>query len=165
MRSLSYKIVRMLRITLIAVGKLKESYWRDAQAEYLKRLHPYAAIEVIELSDAPDSLGIEAALEREGAAILKALPAGVPVVLLDREGTQRSSEDNAAWLEQSMTEGISHLVFVIGGSNGVSAAVQAASTMRLSLGSITLAHNLARIVMLEQLYRAFKILRGEPYHK
>ena len=155
----------MLRITIIAVGKLKERYWRDAQGEYLKRLRPYANVEVIEVADAPDHLGIETALQREQEAIGKVLPADCLVIVLDVEGAAHPSDQSARWLEETMAAGTSHLTYIIGGSNGVSDEVRACADALLSFGPITLPHNLARIVLLEQVYRAFKILRGEPYHK
>jgi 23S rRNA (pseudouridine1915-N3)-methyltransferase len=154
----------MLKITIVAVGKLKERYWREATSEYLMRLRSYADVRVIEVADEPDSLG-EAARQREGEAICKALPAGAKVVLLDVRGTPRSSEDIAAWLEVRMVEGMSHLALVIGGSAGVSLAVRDRAQETLSFGALTLPHNLARVVLVEQLYRAFKIARNEPYHK
>jgi 23S rRNA (pseudouridine1915-N3)-methyltransferase len=155
----------MLKITLIAVGKLKEPYWRAAQAEYLKRLGPYATVDIVEIGDVPDSLGLETVLKREGDAILKAVPAGAITVLLDIESPGYPSEKNAAILQQHLIDGHVHLAYIIGGSNGVSPEVFVTVDERLSLGPITLPHNLARIVLLEQIYRSFKIMRGEPYHK
>jgi len=155
----------LLKITLIAVGRLKEPYWRSAQDEYLKRLRPYASIEIREVPDAPDGLGVNEALGREALAIERALPADALVVVLDIGGPTRSSEDNAEWLEQTMARGSSHIALVVGGSNGVAETIRSKADETLSFGPITLPHNLARIVALEQVYRAFKILRGEPYHK
>jgi len=155
----------MLKITIIAVGKLKERYWRDAIDEYLKRLRPYASVSILEIADAPDSLGDQIARDKEGQSILKALPADADTVLLDVGGTSRSSEGIAKWLDRSMTEGTSHIALIIGGSNGVSESVRSSAQSTLSLGPVTLPHNLARVVLIEQLYRAFKIMRNEPYHK
>lgn len=147
----------MLHITVYAVGKLKESFWKDAVAEYLKRLGGYAKVEVREL---PDSN-----LERESAALLAALPERDPVVLLDVRGTETPSEGIASLIEGYALGGASRLSFVIGGSDGVSDAVKRRANARISFGPITLPHNLARVVLVEQIYRAFKIMRGEPYHK
>lgn len=147
----------MLHITVYAVGKLKEAFWKDAVAEYLKRLGGYAKVEVREL---PDSN-----LERESAALLTALPERDPVVLLDVRGKETSSEGIARLIEGYALDGASRLAFVIGGSDGVSEEVKRRANARISFGPITLPHNLARVVLMEQIYRAFKIMRGEPYHK
>ena len=156
-----------MRFSIIAVGKLKERFWTQACGEYLKRLQPYAKTNVVELADVdPARVGGEAAsVEREGAAILKAIPERAYVVLLAIEGTQRSSEGLSAHVEDLALSGRSEIVFVIGGSCGVSDAVRGRANETLSFGPITLPHNLARVVLLEQLYRACKISRGEPYHK
>lgn len=150
----------MLRITVIAVGKLKERFWKDACAEYLKRLGGYAKVDVREIPDSSP--------EREAALIgdaIDALGAGTHVMLLDIRGTETSSEQLSAKLDALALSGTSHVAFVIGGSDGVTADVRARAAERLSFGPITLPHNLARVVLLEQVYRAFKISRGEPYHK
>ena len=150
----------MQKTTVIAVGKLKERFWKDACAEYLKRLSAYTDITVREV---PDSTP-----EREEAAIVAALgklPESSHVILLDIVGKQASSEQLATKLETLAVSGVSHVVFIIGGSDGVTAAVKVRSNERLSFGPITLPHNLARVVLLEQIYRAHKIIRHEPYHK
>ena len=159
-----------MRFTVVAVGKLKERFWTEACAEYLKRLRPYARCEVRELADVDPARagGVAAAREREGAAILAALDALGPqmhVVLLAIEGRQRSSEELSARLDELALRGVSDFAFVVGGSQGVSDAVRSRADETLSFGRITLPHNLARVVLLEQLYRAQKISRGEPYHK
>ena len=156
-----------MKIDVIAVGKLKERFWADACAEYLKRLGGYAKVSVSEVPDRdPARCGGEAAArEQEGEGILRALPAHAHTVLLDIGGTQRTSEGISARLDELALSGVSEVAFVIGGSCGVSDAVRAAAKERLSFGKITLPHNLARVVLLEQIYRAFKISRGEPYHK
>ena len=156
-----------MKYTVVAVGKLKERFWSDACAEYLKRLQPYAKTQVVEVPDVdPTKAGGErAAVEREGASILKALPERAHVVLLAIEGTQRTSEGLSARLDDLALSGTSEVVFVIGGSCGVSDGVRARANETLSFGKITLPHNLARVVLLEQLYRACKISRNEPYHK
>lgn len=147
----------MLKITVIAVGKLKERFWREACAEYLKRLEGYCKISVREVPDSNAS--------QEAALILDAIPEKTPVILLDIQGKPTSSEALAQMIEGYALEGDSHIVFVIGGSDGVTAEVKQRATMRLSFGPITLPHNLARVVLVEQIYRAFKIIRREPYHK
>lgn len=156
-----------MKFTVVAVGKLKERFWTDACAEYLKRLQPYAKTKVVEVADVdPARAGGEAAaVECEGASILKALPERAHVVLLAIEGKQRSSEGLSKRIDQLGVSGCGQAVFIIGGSCGVSEAVRKRADETLSFGLITLPHNLARVVLLEQLYRACKISRGEPYHK
>ena len=157
----------MLKITVIAVGKLKEKFWAAACDEYLKRLRPYAKAAVAEVPDVdPARAGdVEAAREREGTAILAAVPEGARVILMAIEGKQRSSVGFSQHLDELALRGASEIAFVIGGSDGVSDAVRARADETFSFGPITLPHNLARVVLLEQIYRAFKISRGEPYHK
>lgn len=156
-----------MRFTIVAVGKLKERFWTDACAEYLKRLQPYAKTEVREVADVDPARagGVEAAREREGAAVLAALSPSSHMVLLAIDGKERSSEGLARRIDELKLRGASDIAFVIGGSDGVSDAVRARADETLSFGPITLPHNLARVVLLEQLYRAQKISRGEPYHK
>ena len=156
-----------MRFTIVAVGKLKERFWADACAEYLKRLQPYAKTEVREVADVDPARagGVDAAREREGAAVLAALSASSHVVLLAIDGKERSSEGLARRIDELKLRGTSDIVFVVGGSDGVSDAVRARADETLSFGPVTLPHNLARVVLLEQLYRAQKISRGEPYHK
>lgn len=155
-----------MNITVIAVGKLKEKFWVAACDEYLKRLKGYAKVRVVEISDRdPAKCGDEASRKAEGKDILKALPAHSHVMLLDVQGKQLSSEGIAARLDAIALGGTSDITFIIGGSSGVSQEVYGAASETLSFGKITLPHNLARVVLLEQIYRAFKISRGEPYHK
>lgn len=156
-----------MRFTIVAVGKLKERFWAEACAEYLKRLQSYAKTTVLEVADVdPAKAGGEAVgLRREGQAVLKTLPERAHVVLLAIDGKQRSSEGLAAHLDDLGVSGKGDIAFVIGGSCGVSDEVRMRADETLSFGKITLPHNLARVVLLEQLYRACKISRGEPYHK
>ena len=156
-----------MKFTIVAVGKLKERFWTDACAEYLKRLQPYAKTTVVEIADVdPARAGGEAAaVAREGEAILKALPDRAHVVVLAIDGKQRSSEALSERIDALGVSGVGEVLFVIGGSCGVSADVRARADELLSFGPITLPHNLARVVLLEQLYRGCKISRGEPYHK
>lgn len=156
-----------MKITVVAVGKLKERFWADACAEYAKRLSAYATVKMVEIADRDPakSGGEEAGHALEGKGILAAIPERSHVVLLDIGGKERSSEEIASHLDDLMLRGESSITFVIGGSCGVSPEVRARADERLSFGRITLPHNLARVVLLEQVYRAFKIMRGEPYHK
>ena len=154
-----------MRITLIVVGRLKERFWREAAEEYLKRLGPYANVRVVEISDRDCGRDESRALAEEGADILRALPDGAHVFALEIGGKQRSSEKFSAHLDELALSGKSSVAFVIGGSVGLASDVLARADERVSLGPMTLPHNLARVVLLEQLYRAFRISRGEPYHK
>ncbi len=156
-----------MNIKIIAVGKLKERFWVEAAMEYLKRLKAYATVEVIEVADVNPAhvSGDAQAREREAEGILKALSEKDHVVLLAIKARELSSEDLADHLEDLALQGHSDVAFVIGGSTGVSDRVKAKAHEAVSFGPITLPHNLARIVLLEQLYRSFKIIRGEPYHK
>jgi len=150
----------MLKVTVIAVGKLKERFWKDACAEYLKRLGAYVKMDMHEV---PDS-----SAQREApliANVLAGLPPDTHVVLLDIAGTPTSSEQLADKLDIIALQGVSNIAFIIGGSDGVLENVRKAAHERMSFGPITLPHNLARVVLLEQIYRACKINRSEPYHK
>ena len=155
-----------MRLRIIAVGKLKERFWKDAVAEYVKRLGAFAQVEVVEIPDRDPakSGGEAAAMAEEGSGILKAC-GNSHVILLAIDGTQRSSENFAARLDELMTHGTSDIAFIIGGSTGVAPEVRQRADETLSFGPITMPHNLARVVLAEQVYRAFKIMRGEPYHK
>lgn len=147
----------MLKITVIAVGKLKERFWRDACAEYSKRLGGYCNLTVREIADSNR--------EQESTLVLEALPENATIIVLDIQGKETSSEALASQIKRYTVEGVSHLVFVIGGSDGLTNAVKERASLRMSFGPITLPHNLARVVLLEQVYRAFKIIKREPYHK
>ena len=156
-----------MKFTVVAVGKLKERFWQDACAEYLKRLQPYAHTTVREVPDVDPARagGVAAARDREGAAVLAALPAQTHVILLDIGGKECSSVEFSQRIDALCLQGKSDIAFAIGGSDGVSEGVRARADETLSFGRITLPHNLARVVLLEQLYRAMKISHGEPYHK
>lgn len=150
----------MQKTTVIAVGKLKERFWKDACAEYLKRLGGYTDTVVREVPDSNP--------EREEAGICAALdklPADTHVILLDIKGKETSSPELSRKLDDLALYGKSSVAFIIGGSDGVTPAVKERADERVSFGPITLPHNLARVVLLEQIYRAHKISRGEPYHK
>ena len=154
-----------MKLTIIAVGRLKERFWKEAADEYLKRLKPYAEVRVVEVADRDSGRDANRALAEEGADVLRALPNAAYVVALDSAGRQLSSEGFSANMDDLKVHGSSHLVFLIGGSVGLSQEVLDRADARMSLGLMTLPHNMARVVLLEQLYRAFRISRGEPYHK
>ncbi len=154
-----------MRITVVAVGRLKERWWREAAGEYAKRLGPYADLRMVEVPDRDVSADEARALRGEAADLLRALPEGAHVVALESGGRGRSSEAFSEHLASLASNGQSHVVFVIGGAAGLGPEVLARSDERLSLGPMTLPHQMARVVLLEQVYRAFRIWRGEPYHR
>ena len=153
----------MLRLRVVAVGDIKERFYRDAIGEYVKRLSKWAKIEIVEVSESSHRSDPEQKRREEGDAILSKVKGRM--ILTDVKGERVSSEDIAALLKESALEGESEITFVIGGSNGVSPAVKARANGILSFGAITLPHQLFRVVLLEQLYRAESILNGTPYHK
>ncbi|MCH5197714.1 MAG: 23S rRNA (pseudouridine(1915)-N(3))-methyltransferase RlmH [Oscillospiraceae bacterium] len=160
----------MFTITVISVGRLKDRFYEDAAAEYLKRLSAYAKVNIIEIkaADLPDAPGqalINSALQKEGREIIKKIPADAVAVSLCVEGKLYSSEELAGLIENSAGSGISHIAFIIGGSYGLSEEVKSKTKIRLSMSKMTFPHRLARIMLLEQIYRAFKISKGEKYHK
>jgi 23S rRNA (pseudouridine1915-N3)-methyltransferase len=144
-----------------------EQFWVQAADEYCKRMKPYARLSVHEVADRDPAKagGIKQALQREGEDILNTVGARDHLVVLDISGEQFSSEQFAETIANLGIQGTSQLAFVVGGSVGVSGEVRDRANLRLSLGKQTLPHNLARIVLLEQVYRAFKIIKHEPYHK
>lgn len=159
-----------MKINLVTVGKIKEKYLKDAIAEYAKRLSSYCKLNIIELADEKTPDGASEAEERqikekEGARILAKLPPQSYVVALAIKGELLSSEQLAARMSRLMTGGTSDISFVIGGSLGLSDAVLARANMQLSFSPMTFPHQLMRVILLEQVYRAFKINAGEPYHK
>lgn len=160
----------MLTCTILCVGKLKESYLRDACGEYLKRLQGFCKPQVVEVEEerVPDNPApslIDKALEVEGARLLEKIPAGASVTALCIEGKTMSSPELARTIDKWTVEGCSHLVLVIGGSWGLAGAVKARARLRLSMSPMTFPHQLARVMVLEQLYRALQISSGGKYHK
>lgn len=160
----------MQTVTVISVGKLKDSFFEMASEEYLKRLTPYAKVNIVEikagaLPENPSEGEISAVLEKEGAEILKKIPPNAKTVALCIEGKAYSSEDLALLLSKAALDGFSHIVFVIGGSYGLSEKVKNRADVRLSMSKMTFPHRLARIMLLEQIYRGYKINAGEAYHK
>ena len=159
-----------MKITLISVGKFKEKYLTDAIAEYAKRLSRYCKLEIIEVADekTPDSASeaLENQIkEKEGERILSKVPDSAYVVALAIEGKQLSSEELADKMEKWNVGGISHLVFIIGGSLGMTPKVLNRADYKLSFSKMTFPHQLMRVVLLEQIYRSFRIRNNEPYHK
>ena len=155
---------------ILCVGKMKEKAYRELADEYLKRLGRYGRYEEIEIPDLPEPAGTSAALEeqvkaREGEALLSRIRPGDRVIALTIGGKQRSSEELAKHLEELRSGGVSRVVFVIGGSLGLGANVLARADEEMSMSRMTFPHRLARVMLLEQLYRAEKINAGERYHK
>ena len=159
-----------MKIKIVTVGKLKEKYLKDGIAEYSKRISRFAAVEMIELADektpdrASDSEN-EKILDLEGNRILSKIGDREFVVVLAIEGKTLSSEGFSKQLEQASINGFSTLTFVIGGSLGLSPQVKKRANLSLSFGRLTLPHQLMRLVLVEQIYRAFTIQQGSPYHK
>lgn len=161
--------ITMMNVNVITVGKLKESYLRDACAEYVKRLGAYCKIKVVELNesrlpDSPSDKEIAAALENESKAILAAASQGA-IIAMCIEGSQFSSEEFSAKLDKMGVDGISTVNIIIGSSFGLSDSVKKAAALRMSMSKMTFPHQLARVMILEQLYRAMSISGGGKYHK
>lgn len=159
-----------LSVKVVAVGKVKERFIAGGIAEYGKRLGRYCTLEIVELADeaVPVSLTEKdemRVLQREGERVLAALKGWDPVVLLDPGGEAWSSEELSERIGDAALGGTGRVAFVIGGTLGVSPAVRARATFRWSLSRLTFPHQLARLILLEQLYRGFRILSGEPYHR
>ena len=140
-----------MKIDIICIGKLREDYWRAAQAEYLKRLTPYARITIIECADEK--------------ATQKSLAGGGHPIALAIGGKSLSSDGLASMIQNMAIDGMPHIAFVIGGADGLSPQILSLCRSRLSMSAMTFPHQLARIILLEQVYRAFRIINNEPYHK
>jgi 23S rRNA (pseudouridine1915-N3)-methyltransferase len=159
-----------MKIRIITVGKIKERYLQEGIAEYERRLRPYTKIQIVELSEETRHISASSAIEpvakvKEGKRILAAIPEGSFVIALEVKAQNWSSEEMAASFRGWELSGQNHLTFVIGGDIGLSPAVLAHSDLCLSLSKMTFPHPLARLLLVEQIYRAFRIIRGEPYHK
>ena len=160
----------MLGVKLICVGRMRERFFADAFAEYRKRLGAYCKFECVELaeqrlSDDPTPGELAAALEKEAGEIEKAVPPDAYLIALCVEGRQMGSEELAALLRERESSGKPRLCFVIGGSFGLSERVKARADLKLSMSKMTFPHHLARVMLAEQIYRAFKINEGSRYHK
>lgn len=159
----------MINVTVIAVGKLKESYLRDGCNEYIKRLGAYSKINIVEIDeekicDNPSQNQIDSVIKKEGERILKKIPKNSAVIPLCIEGKEYSSPEFSSLIERISLEN-SSICFVIGGSFGLSEDVKKLGNTKLSFGKMTLPHQLARMVLLEQVYRAFSISNNSKYHK
>ncbi|WP_153125444.1 23S rRNA (pseudouridine(1915)-N(3))-methyltransferase RlmH [Peribacillus tepidiphilus] len=159
-----------MNISIVTVGKLKEKYLKQGIDEYLKRLSSYAKVEIIELPDekAPETLSeteMQQIKDKEGERILAKISPDAHVIALAIQGKMKSSEELAEGLDKLATYGKSKITFVIGGSLGLSDAVMKRADESLSFSKMTFPHQLMRLILVEQIYRAFRINRGEPYHK
>ena len=160
----------MLNVKFICVGKMRERFYIDAFGEYTKRLQPLCRFEIVEpqevrLSDNPSEKEISAALDKEAADILRAIPNDSYVVAMCVEGRQMPSEGMAELISKTEASGRPKLCFVIGGSFGLAESVKQRANLRLSMSQMTFPHHLARVMLIEQLYRGFKINEGSRYHK
>ena len=160
----------MLSVTVIAVGKIKEKFLTAALDEYAKRLSAYCRFQVIEVKDekTPDNPSVaekNAVLDREAQRITEKIPKGAKIITLCVEGKQMTSEKFAELIDASTVSGVSHIVFIIGGSMGLADSVKALSNVRLSFSQMTFPHMLMRVILAEQIYRGFTIINGKTYHK
>lgn len=159
-----------MNITVLAVGRLKEKYWRDAAAEYSKRLGKYCRLQIVELKESPlpanaSAADEEAVKKAEGMDILGHIKSSDHVIALEIRGKSFSSEELAAHVDRLAVTGKSSVVFVIGGSLGLSDPVSRRADLKLSFSAMTFPHQMMRIILLEQIYRSFKIIKNETYHK
>jgi len=159
-----------MQIDIIAVGKIKENYIQKGLQEYLKRLGPYVRLGIIEVSDEKTPVNTSFAEEKEirqkeGIKILAKVKPDSFVIALEINGVSLTSEAFAKKIEQLMVDGRSHLTFIIGGSIGLSDDIKKKADLAISFGNLTYPHQLIRLILLEQIYRCFKIIRKEPYHK
>lgn len=158
-----------MKFSILTIGKLKEAYLRDGVAEFVKRLRPYGGVAITELNeskigDKPSDADRQHVVEEEGERLLKLVNDRSWLVVLDVYGKTMSSEALAAKVAELELDGISEMTFVIGGAFGVSEKLRNAARLRLSFSPMTFTHQMVRLLLVEQLYRACKINRGEPYH-
>ncbi len=159
-----------MNISIICVGKIKEAYYREALEEYIKRLSKYCKTDILEVKDEQTKEGAseredELVKETEGKRILEKIPNGAYVIATAIEGQRKTSEQFAGLIDSLGVKGVSRLVFIIGGSLGLSDEVKKRADMLLSFSDMTYPHQLMRVILAEQIYRAYRIIKGEPYHK
>ena len=159
-----------MKITLLTVGKIKEKYLKDAIAEYSKRLSKYCKLEIIEVADekTPDNASevVENVIsDKEGERLLKYVKDDAFVIMLEIKGKMMTSEELAEKIDTLGIRGVSHIMFIIGGSIGLGEDVIKRSDFALSFSQMTFPHQLMRVILLEQIYRSYRIISGEPYHK
>lgn len=156
-----------MNIKIIALGKIKEKFLKDGINEFLKRLTPYASVEITELSaiEIKDENLTAKILKQEGEKILSHIKPQSFVITMEIKGKMFSSEEFAKKIEDITNDGISEIIFVIGSSCGISPTVSARANLKMSMSKMTFLHQFARLILVEQIYRAFKIIKGETYHK
>ncbi len=159
-----------MKITILCVGKVKEKYFTGAIEEYAKRLSRYCKLDIVEVADEKTPDGASTALEeqikqKEGERLLKYIPEDAYVCVLAIEGKQLTSEQLSEKIGELGVRGVSHIVFIIGGSLGLWESVVKKADFLLSFSKMTFPHQLMRVILLEQIYRGYRILQGEPYHK
>ncbi len=159
-----------MKITIVAVGKVREKFIKEGIKEYTKRLSRFCSIEIIEVQDeqVPNNISItqeELIKKKEGKRILNRVRQGSILIALDMRGTKLNSEAFAEKLNQYALSGNPHITFIIGGSIGLDDEIIRMANFKLSLSDMTFPHQLVRVILLEQIYRSFKIIKGEPYHK
>lgn len=158
-----------MKINIVAAGKIKEKYLTQGINEFLKRLTPYASVNIMEIheekmKDNPSEAEKKQTLTQEGQRLLKQVPEGSYLIVLDVYGEELSSEDLSAKMDRLALEGKSNITFLIGGAFGLSDGVRRAADLKLSFSRMTFTHQMVRLLLVEQIYRAFKISRGEKYH-
>lgn len=158
-----------MRFYVVCIGKLKDAYLRDGVAEFVKRMRPYGGITITELNeskigDKPSDADRKQVVDEEGERLLKSVPKNAYTVLLDVYGKTMSSEDLAKTVAKLEVDGISDMAFIIGGAFGVSEALRQSVNYKLSFSPMTFTHQMVRLLLVEQIYRASKINRNEPYH-
>ena len=159
-----------MKITILSVGKIKEKYLKDAIAEYAKRLSRYCKLQIVEVEDEKTPDGASAAMEdqikeKEAARLSKCLDEEAFLITLEIQGKMLDSESFSKTMEQICLRGKNHIQFVIGGSLGLHTSITERSDLALSFSKMTFPHQLMRVILLEQVYRSFRILNNEPYHK
>lgn len=159
-----------MRITIICVGKIKEKFYREALAEYVKRLSKYCKLDIIELADekTPDGASdnvCDQIMQKEAVRIKDKIPDNAYVIATAIEGKRFDSEAFANHINNAMLTGNSHIVFIIGGSLGIHSSIKKSADMLISFSDMTFPHQLMRVILTEQIYRAFRIINNEPYHK
>ncbi len=159
-----------MKMTVLAAGRLKEKYWKDAAAEYIKRLSRYCTVNIIETADEKTRENLsEGERERivgvEGRRMLPHIREEAFVVALAIDGERMSSEEMARLIEKKTVAGVSHIQWIIGGSLGLSEEILRKADLKMSFSALTFPHQLMRVILLEQLYRSFRLIRREPYHK
>jgi 23S rRNA (pseudouridine1915-N3)-methyltransferase len=155
-----------MKITLMVIGKNKDNYIAEGVRDYVKRMNKYVSFQFNEIPGVKSTkkYSIEEIKQREGEAILKYIPSNASLVLLDERGKSMNSEQFAGWLKKQMIQSTQHVIFLVGGAYGFSPQLYEKAVKKLSISPMTFSHQLIRLMFMEQIYRAFTIIHGEPYH-